>query len=462
MNNGVRTFDPSSDLGTFIEENGIKVIKMGAPDMDGVWRGKRVMARYFVEAVANSGSNICDILFGWDIQDIPMTNITFTGFHTGYPDVNLRPDLSTLTVVPHEPGTALVLCDILTLEGAPLHLSPRTQLRNVVERANSMGFQPVCAYELEFYLIEGTPRELARRNFRDIETLSAGTHTYSVYRDVASEAIMGELRDRLAAVGVFIEASNSENGPGQFEVNIHYNDALAAADSALILKNTAKEIAVEHGLTASFMAKLISAEAGSSGHVHQSLMSLADGKSLFANPDNPKELSLTGQQYLAGVVAGIREMSAIYLPTTNSYKRVEGPQWTGSSATWGFDNRTVAVRSIPSAGPAARIENRVPGADANPYLVIAANIASGLNGIEQAMTPEPAVVGNAYELKLRDDQRVPVDLSRATELFAQSAVAKTCFGEDFVRHYVENKEWEVQQSRLVVTDWEIARYLEHV
>lgn len=462
MNNDVRKYDPTTDLGKFIEDNNIKVIKLGAPDIDGLWRGKRIMAKYFVEAVAQSGTNICDVIFGWDVQDIPITKLTFTGFQTGYPDVNLRPDLSTLTVLPHEPGTASVICDVLTIAGEPLELSPRGVLRRVIERANSMGFEPVCSNEFEFYLIEGSPRELARRDFRDLETLSHGTHTYSVYRDAGSEGIIGELRDRLAQVGVFIEASNSENGPGQFEVNIHYSNALEAADSALILKNTTKELAVELGMTATFMAKFISAEAGSSGHVHQSLVDLSTGKPAFANPENPLELSTIGQQYLAGVVAGSREMAALYLPTTNSYKRVEGPQWTGSSATWGLDNRTVAVRSIPSAGPAARIENRVPGADANPYLVLAANIASGLNGIEQGLLPDPPVEGNAYELKLPAEKRLPVDLSRSTELFSQSKVAREYFGDAFVNHYVETREWEVQQSRIVVTDWEISRYLEHI
>lgn len=462
MDNDVRKYDPSTDLATFFEVNQIKVVKLGAPDIDGLWRGKRIMAKYFIEAVAAAGTNICDVIFGWDVQDVPITKLSFTGFHSGYPDVNLRPDLSTLTVVPHEPGTASVICDVLTLAGELLDLSPRGVLRRVVERANSMGFEPVCSNEFEFYLLEGSPRELARRNFRDLEPISSGTHTYSVYRDTGSEEIIGELRDRLATLGVFIEASNSENGPGQFEVNIHYDNALDAADSALVLKHTTKELAAERGMTATFMAKFISSEAGSSGHVHQSLVDLKTGKPVFANPENPLELSTIGQQYLAGVVSGARDMAAIYLPTTNSYKRVEGPQWTGTSATWGIDNRSVAVRSIPSAGPAARIENRVPGADANPYLVLAANIASGLNGIEKGLIPGPAVVGSAYDLPLTAEQRLPVDLSRSTELFANSAVAKEFLGEGFVKHYVETREWEVQQARVVVTDWEISRYLEHI
>lgn len=210
------------------------------------------------------------------------------------------------------------------------------------------------------------------------------------------------------------------------------------------------------------MAKVDPHHAGSSGHVHQSLVGSSDGAALFANPANRAELSELGMSYLAGLVAGTRDFTAIYLPTVNSYKRVEGGQWAGSSSTWGLDNRTVAIRSIPSAGPAARVENRVAGADANPYLVLAANIASGLSGIEKKMTPPPAVVGNAYEKDSDDSVRLPNSLESATAVFAASDLAKVYFGEDFVRHYTETREWELHQFRTAVTDWEIARYLEHI
>lgn len=462
MNNGVRNFDTSTDLKRFFEENQVRVVKLGAPDIDGVWRGKRIMANYFVEAVAHSGTNICNILFGWDIQDVTIPDLTYTGWHTGYPDVNLRPDLSTLHLVPSEPGTAAVICDILTTDGDPLQISPRGVLRRVIERAHRHGYEPICAYEFEFYLFEGTPRELARNAYRDLEPISDGSHTYSVYRDTGTEPIIGEIRERLAQVGVFIEASNSEHGPGQFEVNIHYGTALEAADSALILKHTVKEVAAKHGYTASFMAKIKVDTAGSSGHVHQSLVAIEDGKPLFANPENGLELSPLGASYLAGIVNHARELTALYLPTPNSYKRVEGGQWAGSSATWGLDNRTVAIRSIPSTGAAARVENRIPGADANPYLVLAACIASGIDGIEKKLTPSAPIVGNAYELDSDESLRLPNTLKKAIDVFSQSEFAKEYFGEDFVRHFSEVRRWENHQERISITHWEIARYLEHI
>ncbi len=462
MNNPSEMEDAKRFVDAFIEENSIKVFKIGAVDIDGLWRGKRLSARYFSESAYSAGSNICNILFGWDVQDTLIPNLTFTGWHTGYPDVNLRPDLSTLRVVPGEPGVASVICDLFNPDGTPLAISPRAVLQRVVDRANALGYEPVCAYEFEFYLFEGTPRELARRSWRDLEPVSSGNHTYSVYRDTGSDVVLGEIRDRLAEQGVFIEASNSEHGAGQFEVNIHYGGAVRAADSALILKHTVKEIAAKHGLTASFMAKVDIDQAGSSGHVHQSLVSTENGSSVFSNPGGPAQLSETGMKYLAGLVTGASDFTAIYLPTINSYKRIEGGQWAGSSATWGLDNRTVAIRSIPSAGPAARVENRVPGADANPYLVLAANIASGLSGIEQNLVAPAAVTGNAYEHDADASRRLPNTLGKATEVFAQSALAKEYFGEEFVRHFSQTREWEIHKFATTVTDWEVARYLEHI
>lgn len=462
MNDDVRPEEQKTRIAAFAREHDIRVFKIGAVDTDGLWRGKRLSAEYFTESAHAAGTNICNILFGWDLQDTPIPGLTFTGWHTGYPDVNLRPDLSTLRVVPGEPGVASVICDLYQPDGSPLSLSPRGVLRRMVERAHSLGYDPVCAYEFEFYLFRGTARELARRSWRDLEPVSEGNHTYSVYRDTGSDAVLGEIRERLAAQDVFIEASNSEHGAGQFEVNIHYADAMTSADSALVLKHTVKEIAAEHGLTASFMAKIDADQAGSSGHVHQSLVALDDGTPVFASPADRARLSEVGMQYLAGLVGGARDFTAVYLPTVNSYKRVEGGQWAGSSATWGLDNRTVAIRSIPSNGAPARVENRVPGADANPYLVLAANIASGLSGIERGLVAPEPVVGNAYEQDADDSVRLPNSLEKATEVFAASGLAREYFGDEFVAHYAQTRQWEVHQYARAVTDWEISRYLEHI
>lgn len=448
------------ELTHFVEDNNVKTFKVGAPDIDGLWRGKRIAAPYFLESVATKGTNICNILFGWDMHDLPMPGLTYTGWHTGYPDITLLPDLSTLRLVPWEPGTASVICDIREVDGAAMPLAPRTVLGRILDQAEAAGFAPQVGYELEFYLLKGTPNELERRGFRDLEPLTEGNHTYSVQRDTASEYVLGDIRNQLAEYGIYIEASNSEHGPGQFEVNMRYCGALAAADSAMMLKHSIKELAAQHGCTASFIAKLNSEWAGSSGHMHQSLLS-GEGAAAFANPDNPGELSAVGLAYMAGVVELAKPMTALYLPTINSYKRTDGAAWAGSSSTWGVDNRTVALRAIPSAGKAARIENRIAGADANPYLVIAANIAAGMHGVAKALTPPPPLSGNAYE-QVDESNSLPGSLDAACDALATDNTVRTLLGGDFVDHFVATRRWEISQFRRHVTEWETARYLEHV
>lgn len=448
------------ELKKFVEDHDIRTFKVGAVDIDGIWRGKRINAPYFLESVARKGTNICNILFGWDMQDASISDLSYTGWQTGYPDITLLPDLSTLKLVPWEPGVASVICDIYSPDGSALELSPRQVLRRVLSQAEQMGYTAQCGYELEFYLLKGTAEELEARGFRDLETMTRGNHTYSVFRDSASEHVLGEIREQLAAYGIYIEASNSEHGPGQFEVNMRYCDALYAADSAMLLKHSVKELAARHGYTATFIAKLSTAWAGSSGHCHQSLQGI-EGTLAFANAEDPENLSGIGQSYMAGVVELAKEMTALYLPTINSYKRTEGATWAGSSATWGFDNRTVALRAIPAAGAAARIENRIAGADANPHLVIAASLAAGLHGVAKGLTPPAPITGNGYEQATKEDQ-LPHSLEEATRVLEASNTVRTLLGDQFVEHYVATRRWEIQQFRAAVTEWEVARYLEQI
>lgn len=450
----------ADELKAFAEDHQIKTFKVGAVDVDGLWRGKRIAAPYFLESVAAKGTNICNILFGWDLQDQSIPNLKYTGWQTGYPDITLLPDLSTLKLVPWEPGTASVICDIYEIDGTLLELAPRALLQRIIEQANAAGYTPKCGYELEVYLLKGTADQLEAKGFRDLEPFSRGNHTYSVQRDTGSEYLIGEIREQLAAYGIYIEASNSEHGPGQFEVNMRYCDALAAADGAMLLKNSIKEIAAKHGCTASFIAKISPDWAGSSGHLHQSLVD-AEGGIAFANRNEPGRLSAVGEAYMAGVVELAKDMTALYLPTINSYKRTEGGSWAGSSSTWGYDNRTVAVRAIPSDGPAARIENRIAGADANPYLVIAASLSAGLHGISKGLIPPAPIEGNAYE-QAGPETALPHTLEAACDVLENSNMARTLLGDAFVDHYVATRRWEVQQFRAQVTEWEVARYLEHI
>lgn len=462
MNKVVREYDPTTDLKTYLEDNGVKVVKVGAPDMEGMWRGKRIMAEFFLKTVATEGGHFADLFFAWDIQSEPVTGLDYTGAHTGYPDLVLIPDLSTLHMVAGEPGVAAVICDAFTPAGEPLELAPREVLRRVISRAEEAGFDAICAYEFEFYLFKGTPNELSSQEYKELTPITDGIFPYSFTRDSGTEWIIGDIRDRLAKMGVFIEASNSEYGPGQIEVNIHYSDALFAADNALILKNTVKEVAAEHGYTASFMAKVKTNVSGSSGHVHLSLLSRETGEPLFANPESPRNLSETGMHYLSGVLRNAGDMAALYMPTPNAFKRAAAADFSATNCTWGVDNRTVAIRSIPSGTHSARVENRLAGADANPYLVIAASLASGLDGIEKQLEAGDPVVGTAYDLEDSEELRLPITLEEAADIFSRSEVAKEYFGEAFVKHYSRMRQWEVEQARLAVTDWEVHRYLERM
>ncbi len=454
---GITTRDELLD---WCDAHDIHTVRVGAVDIDGLWRGKRIPVQYFAESVWESGTNICNILFGWDLADELLPNLAYTGWQTGYPDFTLIPDLSTLTVIPWEPGAAAVVCDIKERDGSPVPLSPRQLLRRVIDEAEHLGYRPRAAYEFEFYVMRKSPGDLAASDFRDLEPLTHGSRTYSLQRGHATEYLLREIREQLRGAGVYIEACNSEHGPGQFEVNLHHDSALRAADQALLLKNAVKEIAAANGHTATFMAKINPAWAGSSGHLHQSLDDL-NGHPAFAC-EEPGTLSETGQQYLAGVVELAKAMTAIYLPTVNSYKRSEGGSWAGASATWGRDNRTVAVRAIPSTGKAARVENRVPGADANPYLVIAANLASGLHGIRKGLRPPPESIGNAYEAKNASEVLLPTSLASAVAAFEESDLTRTLLGEQFVDHYAATRRWEIKQFSAAITDYEVRRYLESI
>lgn len=444
---------------SFVEKHKLDTIRVGAVDLDGIWRGKQFGIEYFLNTVAKNGTNIANVLFGWDVADEVVDGLTYTNWETGFPDIKLIPDLSTLRLMPWEPRTASVVCDMRSLEGAPLALSPRDILRGAVEKAHSLGFVPKAAYEFEFYLFDGPVAEIAQSRWRDLKPLRKSGYCYSMLHQAGSEDVLGQIRNYMREAGIEIEATISEHGPGQYEVNLKYSDALAAADSAIFAKYAIKDIAARNGCTATFMAKPNAAWAGSSGHMHMSL-STPDGAPIFANPNDPSMLSDIGLSFLAGLKDFSREMSAIYLPNVNSYKRTNGRSWAAANSSWGIDNRTVSFRAIPSAGPAARVENRIPGADTNPYLVIAASLLSGLYGIEKALPAGEPFKGNAYRATEEQARPLAGSLEAAMALFRDSKIVRELFSDSFVEHYVHMKKWELLRTNTQVTDWELARYLE--
>jgi glutamine synthetase len=443
----------------FVEKNNIDTLRVGAVDIDGVLRGKQFGVEYFLDAVAKNGTNIANVLFGWDVADEVVEGLAYTNWDTGYPDIKLLPDLSTLRLIPWEPRTASALCDMRGLNGERLELSPRDILRSAVEKARDMGYAPKAAYEFEFYLFDGSISDIIEDKWRDLKPLRKSGYCYSMLHHAGSEDILGQIRNYLRQAGVNVEATISEHGPGQHEVNLKYSDALSAADNAIFAKYAIKDIAAKNGCTATFMAKPNAVWAGSSGHMHMSLSTL-DGVPAFANQSNPDMLSDVGLSFLAGLKGFSRELSAIYLPNVNSYKRTNGRSWAAANSSWGVDNRTVSFRAIPSAGPAARVENRIPGADTNPYLVIAASLLSGLHGLKNKMEAGEPFKGNAYQATPEQARPLAGSLEQATALFGESEVVKELFSSAFIEHYLQMKKWELQRTNTHITDWELARYLE--
>jgi len=432
----------------------IDKVKLGTFDLDGVLRGKYISLEKFYSAV-ESGFGFCDVIFGWDSADALYDNVRLTGWHTGYPDATARIDLSTFRVLPWEPGTGFFLADLFTNDGTPLAVSPRQVLRNVVEQVESRGYSPKIAVEYEYFFFREDPHSIRSKHYHGLTPLSPGMFGYSFLRASAHWELAHAILDTTREMDIELEGFHAETGPGVYETAIRYDDALAAADKAALFKTVVKIVAQKRGLLATFMAKWNPNLPGSSGHIHQSLANV-EAKNLFYGRSSDGHISELMRQYMAGQLCLIPELAALYCPTVNSYKRLVPGTWAPTNVTWGADNRTTAVRAISAGAKNTRVEHRLPGADANPYLSIAASLVSGLYGIQQKLELPPAVV-NAYQA---DAPPLPRSLEEATTRLRASSVAKQYLGEKFVDHYAATREWEVRQFRKAVTDWELERYFE--
>lgn len=453
------TISDSAGAENLLAENDVDTIKLGMVDIDGLWRGKRVTVDYFVNSIIPKGVHIADILFGWDISDEPVEGLTYTGWHTAYPDIFMIPDLSTLAVVPWEERTASVVCDVVNQQGETISISPRQVLKNALGALPDEVAAINIGYELEFFLLRETLQTLREKNFTNLQPIMDGSRTYSLYRGTATEFIIGEIRRKMNEYGIVVDCSNSEHGAGQFEVNLRYCEALKAADNAVVFKHGIKELSAQRDLVATFMAKLTPEYAGNSGHVHQSAIN-ANGGNIFA--DGKGGLSDLARYYVAGVLKCLPAIVALFWPNLNSYKRTVEGSWTGLNATWGIENRTTALRAVVGSDSATRVENRLPGADACPHLVIASCVAAGAHGIREKLEcPEPRT-GNAYLLSDDDAPRLPKSLDAALEAMRRSEIVREVLGSDFVDHYIGMREWELKQAQHAVTDWERRRYLEMV
>jgi glutamine synthetase len=445
-------------LRAWFEEKGIRKAKVGGVDIDGVWRGKYISPEKFFSSL---GGNLgfCDVVFGWDLADSLYDNANVTGWHTGYPDIRARIDARTRRIIPWEPDVAAFLLDFVNSDGSPYQPSPRQLLQKIARRAEEMGFRPKFGAEYEYFIFRETPQSLREKGFAQLTPLTPGMFGYSWLRSSANAPLVHAILDGCQEFGIEIEGMHTETGPGVYETAIRYDDLEAAADKAVLFKTAVKEICTRHGLIACFMAKWNPGLPGCSGHVHQSLWSSDGSKNLFYESQAPDHTSRTLRHYVGGQIQLMPELTALYWPTINSYKRSVENTWAPTSATWGVENRTTALRVIADSAKSARVEYRQLGADMNPYVGMAVSLAAGLWGVENEVEPPPPCVGNAYEA---DAPPLPRSLKDAVALLRASPRAAELLGEGFLDHYLRTREWEVRQFERAVTTWELERYLELV
>jgi glutamine synthetase len=442
-----------------LEDRGITRAKVGGFDVDGVLRGKYVSIDKLRTAV-ESGFGFCDVIFGWDIADVLYDNAQVTGWHTGYPDAHAVLDLSTVRTIPWEPGTVAILADFRDGNGRPHAACPRSLLRGILARAEEMGYSAKFSVEYEFFLFRETPASLHQKGFQKLEPLSPGMFGYSWVREGQNGPLMRAILDGMRAFDIEIEALHTETGPGVYEVALRYDECLRAADKAALFKTAMKQVAFDHGLCVTFMAKWNADLPGASGHIHQSLWQ--GGKNVFAAEGDPNGLSKTMRHYLAGQIELMPELTALYAPTVNSYKRYVPGVWAPLTASWGFENRTCAIRVIGAGDPTAtRVEYRQTAADINPYIAMSACLAAGLHGIARELTPPPPASGDA-SVTGKIHRALPRTLTDATKLLDESATAREILGRPFVDHYVRTRQWEARQFERAVTDWELRRYFEAI
>jgi len=431
-------------------------VKVAVSDTDGVLRGKYLHKEKFLSAV-ESGFGFCNVVFGWDSNDQTYDNTTWTGWHTGFPDALAQLDLSTFRRVPWDDNVPFFLGEFVEQDGKPLPVCPRQLYKRVLARAEKMGFEVLAGLEYEWFNFRETPKSLADKGYVRPEPISPGMFGYSLIRAGQIQPFFRALMEELPAFRVPVEGLHTETGPGVLEAAILYSPGIEAGDRGILFKLAAKEIGQRLGIMPSFMAKWSTQYPGCSGHIHQSL---SDGKkNVFYDARHPHRMSKLFESYLAGQLALLEDIQAMYAPTVNSYKRLVDGMWAPVKRTWGVDNRTATLRVIPGSPKSTRLESRCPGADVNPYIALAAIVGAGLWGIEKKLKLRDApLTGDAA--KAAKIPRLPRNLMHATENLKRSKAARELFGETFVDHFVSTREWEWRQFQDAVTDWETKRYFE--
>ncbi|HEY5011850.1 MAG TPA: glutamine synthetase family protein [Acidimicrobiia bacterium] len=435
----------------------IDTILVVFPDLQGRLLGKRVTGHFWCEQMRAGAGEIhaCNYLLAVDSEMNVLSGYEFANWDKGYGDFALRADLTTIREIPWLPRTALVICDLFDeATGEPIEVSPRRILQRQVERARALGYSVMMASELEFFLFKESLDEAAAKGYADLTPHSQVIEDYHILQTTRDEYLIRDIRNGMDGAGVPVEFSKGEAGKGQHEINLVYGDAVTMADRHAIYKNGAKEIAGQHGRSITFMAKYSMDEVGSSCHVHSSVWDADATKSLMWSDADEHHFSPVFRGWLGGSIAAGRELAWMFAPTVNSFKRYQPESWAPTALAWGHDNRTCGYR-IVGHGASYRLESRIPGADANPYLAFAATIAAGLHGITNKIEPPPRFDGNAYVAP--DVDRVPWNIVEAIDAFRTSPIAIEAFGADVHAHLLNTAEQEWLMFNRAVTDWERRR-----
>lgn len=444
------------------KERGANRVKLAITDIDGVLRGKYISLEKFASVVKSHGS-FCDCVFGWDLDDKLYENdVTFTGWHTAYPDAFFKLDEASERWLPDE-NVPFFLGEFVANDLESEHpICPKNILKHVLKKADAMGLDFQLAYEYEFFVFKETPHSVREKNYKNLTPVTPGMFGYSVIRNSTLSELFNELMDYCVKMDFPLEGLHCETGPGVWEGAITYDQAMKAADKAVLFKTFSKVFFQKRDMMATFMARWNLNYPGQSGHVHVSALDKKTGKNLFYEEGKEHQMSELMSQFVAGMVKYMKPFLALTTPTINSYTRLVKGFWAPTASTWGVENRTCALRVIPGSEKSQRVEYRVGAADGNPYLTAAALIGAGLRGIEEKLTLEAPLKGNAYEVQdsLPEERQLPSSLKDSVKNLKNSKEAKEIFGEEFVNHFVKTRDWEVSEYEKAITDWQLQRYFE--
>jgi glutamine synthetase len=454
-----RQVKTADDARQIVRERNLSHVKLGVFDVDGVLRGKYLGRDKFFSAL-DSGAGFCDVVLGWDSNDQLYDNVSFTGWHTAYPDAQVRVIPDSCRDLPTEggPNENGMLLFLAEFAGTAEAICPRGVLRRLIAKAGAMGFAPKSALEYEFFVFEETPHSVREKRYRDMKPISPGFFGYSVLRNSVMSDWYHALLQLCEGMDMGIEGLHTETGAGVLEAAIRVDECLASADKAALFKTFTKVLAQKRGWMATFMAKWSKDWPGCGGHMHMSLW--AGQGSAFYDEKAAHRMSPTMRAFVAGQQALMPELLALVAPTVNSYRRLIPGFWAPTSATWGVENRTTALRVIPGSAKSQRVEYRIAAADGNPYLTLAVALGSGLWGIENKLELGAPIDGNAYEMKHAAALDLPRTLTEAAQRLRASKAARALFGDAFVEHYAATREWEEREFRKHISDWELDRYFE--